>query len=54
MKPSNFDGLEKKVQSLKKRCPWVSTLLLHCLETRNPKAIEAMKLVLMRLRLSGI
>lgn len=54
MKFQNFDGLERKVQALKKRCPWVSTLLLHCLKTRNPQAFKAMKIVLLRLKLSAV
>lgn len=48
-----FDDLERKVEELKKRCPWVAALLLHCLKTRNPHALEAMRSVLMRLKLSG-
>ena len=54
MKPIRFDELERKVQVLKRRCPWVATLILHCLRTRNPQAFEAMRLVLTRLRVSGI
>lgn len=54
MKPIRFDDLERKVQVLRQRCPWVATLILHCLKTRNPQAFEAMRLVLARLRLSGI
>lgn len=54
MKSQNFEGLERKVQSLKKRCPWVSALLLHCLKTRNPQAFEAMRVILTRIRLSGV
>ncbi|MFH0799194.1 MAG: hypothetical protein V2A66_03325 [Pseudomonadota bacterium] len=54
MKPLRFEELERKVSILKKRCPWVATLLLHCLKTRNPQALEAMKSVLSRLRPSAI
>lgn len=54
MKPIRFDDLERKVSVLKKRCPWVATLILHCLKTRNPQAFTAMKSVLHRLRLSSV
>lgn len=54
MKPLRFDELERKVDLLKRRCPWVATLLLHCLKTRNPQAFEAMRIILVRLRLGGI
>lgn len=49
MKANNFKDLERKVADLKKRCPWVAMLLLHCLKTRNPKAFKAMKSMLTRL-----
>ena len=54
MKPIRLEELERKVDTLKRRCPWVATLLLHCLRTRNPQAFEAMRIVLTRLRLSVI
>lgn len=54
MKVLRFDELERKVQVLKKRCPWVAALILHCLKTRNPQAFEAMKIVLARLRVSSV
>lgn len=54
MKPLRFDELERKVEVLKKRCPWVAALILHCLKTRNQHAFEAMKMVLARLRLSSV
>ena len=54
MKNIRFDDLERKVQVLKRRCPWVATLILHCLRTRNPQAFEAMRMVLTRLKLSVI
>jgi hypothetical protein len=49
MKYNDFSDLERKVADLKKRCPWVAMLLLHCLKTRNPKAFKAMKMMLSRL-----
>lgn len=52
MKPLNFAEIEKKVLLLKKRCPWISTLLLHCLKTRNPQAFGTMKVILARLKLT--
>lgn len=54
MRPIRFDELERKVGVLKKRCPWVATLILHCLRTRNPQAFEAMRVVLARLRMSVV
>jgi hypothetical protein len=54
MKPIDFKELEKKVADLKRKCPWVAMLLLHCLKTRNPKAFRAMKLMLDRLSLNEI
>lgn len=54
MKQMNFDGIEKKVSLLKKRCPWVSTLLLHCLKTRSPQAFDALRLILARLKLTVV
>ena len=51
MKAQKFPDLERKVALLKKRCPWIASLLLHCLETRNPKAFAAMRIMLARLRL---
>jgi len=53
MKPIDFKDLERKVSVLKKRCPWVACLLLHCLKTRNPKAFKAMRLMLNRMSLNG-
>ncbi len=52
MKYNNFKDLEKKVNLLKKRCPWVAMLLLHCLKTRDPKAFRAMRVMLTRLSLN--
>ncbi|MBT3182074.1 MAG: hypothetical protein HN337_06160 [Deltaproteobacteria bacterium] len=49
MKSPNFKELERRVHILKKRCPWVAMMLLHCLKTRNPKAFKAMRLMLARL-----
>jgi len=49
MESSNYKDLERRVAILKKRCPWVAALLLHCLKTRNPKAFKAMREMLLRL-----
>lgn len=54
MKPIDFKDLERKVAILKRRCPWVASLLLHCLKTRNPKAFKAMRCMLTRMSLNGI
>ncbi len=53
MKTSDFRDLEKKVSVLKRRCPWVASMLLHCLRTRDPKAFHAMKLLIARLYLNA-
>ena len=52
MESNNFNDLEKKVLDLKKRCPWIAAMLLHCLKTRNPKTFKAMKMMLERLSLN--
>ena len=54
MKHSTSRGLNRKVSLLKKRCPWMASLILHCLESQNPKACEEMKLLLSRLRLNSV
>ncbi len=52
MKPVTAKDLEKRVVALCNRCPWVAQLILHCLKTRNPKSIAALRLMLTRLRLT--
>ena len=54
MKLSNSRGLERKLEQLKKKSPWMASLILHCLESQNPKACEAMRLLLVRLRLNCV
>lgn len=54
MKTSNFRDLEKKVSVLRRRCPWVASMLLHCIKTRDPRAFRAMRLMLNRLNLNCI
>lgn len=54
MKYTRPDGMERKLVCIKKRYPWVAELLEHCLKTRRPEAYEAMRMILSRLRLSGV
>jgi len=54
MKLSNRRTLDKRLDLLKKRCPWVASLIQHCLDTRNPKACENMRLLLLRLRMNAV
>lgn len=54
MKLSNSKALDKHLVLLKKRSPWMYALIQHCLETQNPKAVEAMRVFLARLRLNAV
>jgi len=54
MKLSNRRTLDKRLILLKKRCPWMASLIQHCLDTKNPKACEAMRQLLFRLRLNAV
>jgi len=54
MKLSNRSNLDKRLVLLKKRCPWVASLIQHCLETRNPKSCETMRTLLLRLRMNAV
>jgi hypothetical protein len=53
MKPAHEKVLGRKVLLLKQRCPWMASLVLHCLETRDPRACEALRVMLSRLRLKA-
>ena len=52
MNRKSSDTIARRVRSLKKNSPWLASLVLHCLETRNPREIAAMRLMLTRLDLS--
>jgi len=54
MKLSNSNGLERKLLTLKKKSPWFASLIQHCLQSENPKAFEAMRMLLARLRLNTV
>jgi len=54
MKLSNSRALERKLEQLRKRSPWMASLILHCLENQNPRSCETMRLLLARLRLNCI
>ena len=54
MKLSNRRSLDKRLILLKKRCPWMASLIQHCLDTKNPKSCETMRMLLMRLRLNAV
>lgn len=46
--------IARRVRSLRKRSPWLASLILHCLETRDPRAIAAMRLMLTRMGLQKV
>ena len=50
MNQKGLKALDQRVQSLRRRCPWLASFILHCLETRDPRAVEATRLMLTRLR----
>lgn len=52
MKPSGNRDMGRKLSMLRKRCPWMASVILHCLESQNPKLCEAMRVMLARLRTS--
>lgn len=52
MNQKGLKTLDQRVQSLRRRCPWLASFILHCLETRDPRAVEATRLMLTRLRLN--
>ena len=54
MKLSNRCDVDKRLILLRKRCPWVASLIQHCLDTRNPKSCETMRTLLLRLRLNAM
>lgn len=54
MKLSNRSDSDKRLLLLRKRCPWVASLIQHCLDTRNPKSCEIMRTLLLRLRLNAV
>lgn len=54
MKLSNSTEMERKLMNLKKKSPWIASLIQHCLQSQNPKAFEAMRLLLARLRLYAV
>jgi hypothetical protein len=54
MKLSNSKVLDRHLTTLKKRSPWMCSLIRHCLETQNPKSVEAMRMLLTRLRLNAV
>jgi hypothetical protein len=51
MKSSHTKDVDRRMLVLKKRSPWMASLLQHCLETRDPRACGAMRVMLSRLRL---
>lgn len=53
MKLSNSNDLDRKIMNLKKKSPWIASLIQHCLDSQNPKAFEAMRMLLARLRLNA-
>ncbi|MFH1830566.1 MAG: hypothetical protein ABH871_07310 [Pseudomonadota bacterium] len=52
MKLSNSRTLTNHLILLKKKSPWMASLIQHCLETRNPKTCETMRQLLLRLRMN--
>jgi len=52
MKLSNSRGLQRKLEELKKKSPWMASLIQHCLDSQNPRACEALRLLLARMRLN--
>lgn len=54
MKLSNSKSLERHLSMLRKRSPWMFALIQHCLETQNPRSVEAMRILLSRLRLNAV
>ena len=53
MKLAQDKVLGRKVLLLKRRSPWMASLILHCLETRDPRACDALRVMLSRLRLKA-
>ena len=43
MKLSNSRALERKLEQLRKRSPWMASLITHCLENQNPRSCETMR-----------
>ena len=53
MKETQEKVLGRKLVLLKKRSPWMASLILHCLESRDPRSYGALRLMLSRLRLKA-
>ncbi len=52
MNRKSSNTMARRVRSLKKNSPWLASLVLHCLETRNPREIATMRLMLTRMSLN--
>ncbi|MFA4875281.1 MAG: hypothetical protein WC956_02495 [bacterium] len=50
MKLSQSKEVNRRIAALRKRCPWMASLIMHCLESRDPRAYEALRLLIERLR----
>lgn len=50
MKSSSSRDVGRKLSMLRKRCPWMASVILHCLESQNPRLCDAMRVMLTRLR----
>jgi hypothetical protein len=53
MKPAQEKMLGRRVLLLKKRSPWIASIVQHCLETKDPRACGALRVMLSRLRLKA-
>lgn len=50
MKLSQNKAVNRKLASLRKRCPWMASLIMHCLESHDPRAYDALRMLMRRLR----
>jgi hypothetical protein len=53
MKAMHEKMLGRRLILLKKRCPWMASLIQHCLESRDPRAYGALRLMITRLRMKA-
>ena len=53
MKTTPSKQVDRKIETLRKHSPWMASLIRHCLESRDPRAFEALRQLMQRLRLKA-